>query len=140
MRTKVAIVMGGAVVAAALLGGCLKKTIQVTSEPEGALVWINDVEVGRTPLETEFTFYGTYDVRVRREGYEPLITHESADSPVYAVPPLDLVTEAAPFKVENLIRWHYVLTPVAEAREGKGEAEAGMVGRANELRGRVGGE
>ena len=49
--------------------GCLKRTISVTTEPPGALVWINDVEVGRTPLETDFTFYGIYDVRLRREGW-----------------------------------------------------------------------
>lgn len=123
-----------ALTGAALSGGCLKKTIRVTSEPDGALVWINDVEVGRTPLETEFTFYGTYDVRVRREGYEAIITHEKADSPLYAVPPLDLAAEAVPARIENLIRWHYVLTPVAEATGTKDGAEAGLVGRADELR------
>ena len=46
-RAVVAFALAGA---ALLSGGCLERTIKVTTEPEGAVVWINDVEVGRTPL------------------------------------------------------------------------------------------
>lgn len=44
--------------------GCVQRTITITSNPTGALVHLNDEEVGRTPLTVPFTFYGTYDVRV----------------------------------------------------------------------------
>ena len=62
-----------------LLGGCVKRTIMVTSDPEGALVWLNEREVGRTPVEVEFLYYGTYDVRLVKDGYEPLLTKGEAE-------------------------------------------------------------
>ncbi|MEX0776779.1 MAG: PEGA domain-containing protein [Phycisphaeraceae bacterium] len=49
------------------LAGCVERTISITSEPSGALVHLNDEEVGRTPLIVPFTFYGVYDVRVEHE-------------------------------------------------------------------------
>ena len=49
------------------LTGCIERTISITSEPSGALVHLNDDEVGRTPLTVPFTFYGVYDVRVEHE-------------------------------------------------------------------------
>lgn len=124
-------------VAALALGGCLKRTIHVTSEPPGALVWINDVEVGRTPLKTDFTHYGTYDVRVRREGYEPILVKQKANAPVYELPPLDIAAEAVPAKLHNVVKWHYVLLPVVEAGADKEAGERAVIERARELRGRV---
>ena len=57
-----------------LCTGCVRRTISIVSNPPGALVWLNDREVGRTPIEVEFLYYGTYDVRIVKDGYEPLIT------------------------------------------------------------------
>lgn len=118
----------------AVLSGCLERTISVTTEPPGALVWINDVEVGRTPLESDFTFYGVFDVRIRREGYEPILTTVKANAPVQEWPGIDLVAEALPVRFNNVVRWHWVLTPVAEVAQDKTTHEAGVVQRANELR------
>lgn len=118
-------------------GGCLKRTISVTTEPPGALVWINDVEVGRTPLETDFTFYGTYDVRVRREGYEPIITSAKANTPIQEQPGIDLLAEAAPVRFSNVVRWHWVLTPLAEQSLPKEQGEQALIARANALRGQM---
>lgn len=56
-------------VAAALsLTGCIERLITVTSQPAGALVYLNDEEVGRTPVTVPFRFYGVYDVRLEHEG------------------------------------------------------------------------
>lgn len=118
------------------LSGCLKRTISITTEPEGALVWLNDVEVGRTPLETDFTYYGTYDVRIRREGYEPLATSAKASAPVYEWPGADLVSEAVPANIHTVVRWHWVLTPRIEATLDKPAAESEVLSRARELRSR----
>jgi hypothetical protein len=102
----------------ATLGACVERTITVTSEPPGAIVWLNDVEIGRTPVETDFTFYGVYDVRLRLEGYEPVISSRNANAPVYDLPGLDLVSEAIPAKIESEIAWHFVLTPLPEREPG----------------------
>ena len=52
-----------------LFAGCVKRTISISSNPSGALVWVNDREVGRTPVEFEFLYYGEYDLRLERDGY-----------------------------------------------------------------------
>lgn len=107
-----------ALLAAAPLAGCVERTITVTSEPPGAIVWLNDVEIGRTPVETGFTFYGTYDVRLRLEGYESVIESRKANAPVYDLPAIDLIAEAIPARIQSAFAWHFVLTPLPERVEG----------------------
>lgn len=132
------IILTGVLALSALaLPGCLKRTIVITTAPEGALVWLNDVEVGRTPLETDFTFYGTYDVRIRREGYEPIITSRKADAPIHEAPGVDLIAEALPVNFHNKVEWHWVLTPVGENVLGKLEAEQALIERANAMRAEI---
>jgi len=106
--------IAAAIAAPLLLGGCLQRTIHITSDPPGALVWLNDIEVGRTPLETDFTYYGEFSVRLRREGYEPIITTRKADAPAYEWPVVDLAAEAWPQRITTDIRWHFDLVPAAE--------------------------
>lgn len=92
-----------------LLGGCVQRTISITSEPEGALVWLNDREIGRTPVEVEFDYYGTYDVRLVRPGYEPLSTFGEATAPWWDTVVLDLVAELT--SAQSRVQWHYELEP-----------------------------
>ncbi len=89
-------------------GGCVQRTIEITSEPSGALVHLNDTEVGRTPLEVPFTFYGTYDVRLEREGYKPLWTKRKAKAPWWEYPGPDLLAEAVP-GLKSRVQWHFDL-------------------------------
>jgi len=114
--------------------GCVERRISVTTEPSGALVWINDKEVGRTPLETNFKFHGVYDVRVELEGYEPLVTHAGTKLPWYEYPVVDFFAEATPWTNHNTQEWHFELEERLEGRVSPEELEAGMLGRANELR------
>lgn len=125
-----------AISAAAVLSGCLERTIHVTSDPPGALVWLNDVEVGRTPLETDFTFYGEYAVRIRKEGYEPITTTRLAKMPAYEWPAVDLVSETWPQKISTDIRWHFDLVPAAERTDPEAARE-GVLQRAAETRERL---
>lgn len=120
---------------APLLGGCAQKVISITTEPSGAIVTVNDVPVGRTPLQTEFTYYGDYDVQVRLDGYEPLRTKATAWTPIYERPPLDLAT--APIPYETVIKWHFKLEPALEKSEPKQQFEDGLIGRAKLLRDQV---
>lgn len=121
------------------LPGCVERTISITSEPPGAIVWLNDVEIGRTPVETDFTFYGTYDVRLRLEGYEPLLTSRKANAPVYDWPGLDLVAEAVPADIESRTEWHFVLAPLPEREEGadRDALHEALIERARNTRGQV---
>lgn len=113
-----------------LMTGCVRRTITITSTPPGALVWLNDREVGRTPLEVDFLFYGNYDVRLVKDGYEPLITSGNAKAPIWDWAGIDLVAEMLPLDFQSNVKWDYVLEPVIVD-------EAGMIQRARELRSRL---
>jgi hypothetical protein len=96
--------------------GCVERRLMITSEPAGALVYLNDQEVGRTPLEVPFTWYGTYDVRLEREGYKTLETEQVAEQPWWEKPGPDLIAEAMPDKRVE-IAWHLKMLPKVPASE-----------------------
>ena len=79
-------------------GGCVQRIISIDSNPPGALVTLNDLEVGRTPMTKEFLWYGDYDVVLRLHGYETLKTHAPVPAPWWQFIPLDLFTEVLPVK------------------------------------------
>lgn len=99
------------------LAGCVKRTMRITSDPSGALVWVNDREVGRTPVDVGFVHYGTYDVRIIREGFEPLLTYGEAKPPLWDNVPLDLAAELLPFQLQSKVHWHYELELADDSRE-----------------------
>lgn len=117
----------GLAIGLAVHTGCVRRTISITTDPPGALVYLNDREIGRTPVEVGFTFYGTYDLRLLREGYEPLSTHAKAKAPWWQLPPLDLASEAIPGELRDRITWHFVLDPLESDPER-------LLERARELR------
>ncbi|MEX0653511.1 MAG: PEGA domain-containing protein [Phycisphaeraceae bacterium] len=115
---------------ATLATGCVQRTIHITSEPSGALVHLNDEEVGRTPLSVPFTFYGVYDVRLDAEGHEPLWTAAKADAPWWEFPGPDLVAEMVP-GTRSDVRWHFTLDPAPAPEDVDADA---LRDRARELR------
>lgn len=117
-----------------LLTGCVERRIRITTEPSGARVWLNDVELGASPVETAFTFYGDYDVRVELDGYERLSTMRKAKAPVHEWPGVDLVAAALPTRIENEIHWHFDLEPELESVMDAETLEREMIERSDELR------
>jgi hypothetical protein len=104
----------GCTVALFLAGGCVERTLTVQSDPPGALVYLNDQEIGRTPMEHDFLWYGKYDVALRMDGYETLKTTASVTAPVYEFPPIDLLAELVPIIFKDKHNLHYDLTPLPE--------------------------
>lgn len=96
--------------------GCVERRLMITSEPPGALVFLNDQEAGRTPLEVPFTWYGVYDVRLEREGFVTLQTQREAEMPWWEAPGPDLFAEAVPNKRVE-IAWHLEMQPAVPASE-----------------------
>lgn len=123
--------------AAAGLTGCLERRLSITSEPPGALVWVNDVELGRTPVEADFLFYGEYDVRVQLDGYEPIQKQITASQPLYEYPPIDLFAGALPVDFENVVRWHFDLTPSLETTQAPAEFQRDLLERARAVREKI---
>ena len=91
--------------------GCVRRTIEITSTPTEALVWVNSREVGRTPLSFEFRYDGQYDVRLHHEGYQPMVTSAATDPPLWDLPGPDFIAEIAPFRIDRTVRWHFDLEP-----------------------------
>src|SRR5688572_11911604 len=95
----------------ALLAGCVgvRRELTVESEPAGALVYLNGDEVGRTPLTREFVYYGTVDLKLRKDGYELLEDRPRVWAPFWQIPPIDLIAEA--LSLTDRHRLSYELTP-----------------------------
>jgi hypothetical protein len=98
-------------------GGCVEREVQINSDPQGALVYLNDQEVGRTPLRQDFTWYGTYDVSVRKEGYQTLKTTAPVIAPWWQWVPFDFVADVLPFRLKDTHALSYTLKPIPETAE-----------------------
>ncbi len=92
-------------------GGCVRRTISITSTPSDALVYVNDREIGRTPCEVDFLFYGEYDVRLKQDGYESIIGSGTASAPIWDFIGADLIVEVAPINLESRVEWHFDFIP-----------------------------
>ena len=95
---------------AVCLGGCVERYITITSDPPGALVEVSHVEKGRTPITFPFTWYGDWEVVLRLEGHDTLVTNADIQPPWYEVPPLDLFSALAPWTYKDERFVHYTLS------------------------------
>lgn len=96
------------------LTGCVEQTLSVDSNPPGAIVYLNDQEVGRTPFETNFKWYGTYDVTLRKEGYTTLKTQAKVIAPAWNWIPLDLFAALWPTTFMDKHDLQFTLKPLSE--------------------------
>src|ERR1700733_9560883 len=85
----------------ALTTGCITRLVTVQSNPSGALVYLNGEEVGRTPVTREFQWYGTYDVIIRKDGYQTIKTSAAVSAPFWQFIPFDLLTDLLPVTDER---------------------------------------
>jgi len=70
----------------------------IRSDPPGALVYVDDYQLGTTPVSHDFVYYGTRKIRLVKDGYETLTVRQPFPMPWYEYFPLDFVSE-------NLIPW-----------------------------------
>ena len=73
--------------------GCVQRRMTVRSSPPGALVYVDDYQIGTTPVSTDFIYYGTRKIRLVKDGYETLTVRQPFPIPWYQIFPLDFVTE-----------------------------------------------
>jgi PEGA domain-containing protein len=93
-------------------GGCVERTLAITSTPSGALVYLNDEEVGRTPLKRPFLWYGNYDLALRKDGYETLKTTQDLKAPLCQIVPFDLFAELLPIQFKDEQSFTYTMQPL----------------------------
>lgn len=89
---------------------CVRRTLTITTEPPNALVFLNDQEIGRSEVTTDFLWYGDYDLVIRQEGYETLSTSWDVKPPWHQIPPLDFFLEVLwPGRIHDARSRHFVL-------------------------------
>ena len=76
-----------------LPSGCVQRRMTIRSTPPGALVYVDDYQIGTTPVSTDFVYYGTRKIRLIKDGYETLTVSQPFPLPWYQIFPLDFVTE-----------------------------------------------
>jgi hypothetical protein len=106
--------------------GCVRRTVTVNTQPQGAEVVLNDVQVGTSPVDVDFTWYGDYSVIIRKEGYETLKTHERLKQPWYQYPPMDFVAEVLlPFEFHDQQKMSFTLEPAEKTEREELVEQAG---------------
>ncbi|MFH0910195.1 MAG: PEGA domain-containing protein [Planctomycetota bacterium] len=100
------------------MSGCVTRELEISSEPSGASVLINDTYRGTTPMTHKFTHYQVFVIRVEKEGYYPLEVEEKVAAPLYERPGLDFVSEVlVPKKIQDKRTLHYELDEIEEVDE-----------------------
>jgi len=97
-----------------LLVGCVERRLTINTEPQGALVVLNDEEIGISPVTTSFEWYGDYNVRISKEGYETLNTHRDLKGPWYDAFPFDFFAMLNPKRAVDSYEWTFELAPLKQ--------------------------
>ena len=109
--------------------GCVQRRMTIRSSPPGALVYVDDYQIGTTPVSTDFIYYGTRKIRLVKDGYETLTVRQPFPIPWYQIFPLDFVTENLwPSEIRDERVVDLAMTPAAAT-----PAEA-VVARAEQVR------
>ncbi len=99
-------------VASLPLAGCVERKLTINTEPQGALVMLNDEEIGESPTTVNFEWYGDYNVRISKEDYETLNTHRELKGPWYDGFPFDFFAQIVnPNRIVDSYEWTFELSP-----------------------------
>lgn len=99
-----------ALCAVVAVSGCVHRRATIRTEPPGALVSVGDRDIGYSPASFDFTWYGTEEVTIRRDGYEMESHYIKLRRPWYQVPPLDFITDnLLPFRAQDRQEFNFPL-------------------------------
>ena len=102
------------------LSGCVERKFVIDSKPRGAKVYVNHVEVGTTPVDYAFLYYGTYNITLEMDGLQTETFKQRVAAPYYAYPPIDFLAEHVwPGKIRDIRRLNYELKPVFQPSTGE---------------------
>ena len=76
-----------------LPSGCVHRRVTIYSNPPGALVRIDGKDIGYTPASIDYTWYGTREVQLIKDGYETQTQLVDIKAPWYQRFPLDFVSD-----------------------------------------------
>lgn len=97
-------------VSACFYCGCVERKLTIVTEPAGALVSLNDEEIGTSPVTVGFEWYGDYNIRLSKEGYITTSTHRSLQRPLRDRFPFDLLDDMFRTRTDEY-SWNFKLEP-----------------------------
>ncbi len=101
----VVILIGGIFVS-----GCVERKLTINTRPQGAIVVLNDEEIGTSPVTVGFNWYGDYNVRLQKEGFQTLKTHRMLKGPWYDKFPFDFFAGLlTPKRIVDTYEWTFEL-------------------------------
>lgn len=107
----------------------VRRRLNVNSNPQGALVYVDNQQIGTTPCSVDFTYYGTREIRLIKPGFETLTVNQPIPAPWYQYTPIDFVSEnLVTMKIRDNRTVNYNLAPqlIVPTQE--------LIDRANQLR------
>ncbi|MEN1681599.1 MAG: PEGA domain-containing protein [Planctomycetota bacterium] len=101
-----------ALVALLATSGCVRRRLTVRTNPPGALVYVDNQQIGTSPCSVDFTYYGTREIRMVKPGYETLTINQPIPSPWWQKPGIDFVSEnLVPLKIRDNRQVSFNLIP-----------------------------
>jgi hypothetical protein len=109
--------------------GCVHRRLVIRSQPEGAFVTIDDQPLGYTPLPVPYTYSGTREVQLEKDGFKTIKIRERIRPKWYDTFPLSFISNnfaGREIKDERLL--DFQLEPRTQVQENR------LLDRANDLR------
>jgi len=100
--------------ASVIFAGCVERRLTINTQPQGALVVLNDEEIGVSPVTVPFNWYGDYNVRISKEGFQTLKTHRPLKGPWYDKFPFDFFALLNPKRTVDSYEWTFDLAPLQQ--------------------------
>jgi hypothetical protein len=92
--------------------GCVSRRMTICSDPPGALVLLEGREIGYTPVSVDFTYYGTREFKLVKDGYETLTVNQPVAKPWYQYPVVDFFADNfTPGHVTDRHQFRYAMQP-----------------------------
>ena len=101
-------------VAILFFSGCVERKLTINTRPQGAMVVLNDEEIGTSPVTVSFNWYGDYNVRISREGCQTLKTHRKLKAPWHDKFPFDFFALLNPKRTVDTYEWTFDLAPLQQ--------------------------
>lgn len=100
-----------------LLGGCASRKITIKSEPPGAKVIMDGQEKGITPCSFHFTYYGSRQIALEKDGYQTFKVIASVNPPWVHAFPFDVLLLFIPYPMTDHHKFSYQLVPVSHEEQ-----------------------
>ena len=105
------LILAAVLVLTVFVTGCVERRLTINTEPQGALVVLNDEEIGESPVTVSFNWYGDYNVKLSKEGFETLKTHRELKGPWYDKFPFDFFAQLLnPKRIVDSYEWEFRLS------------------------------